>query len=1070
MMVAVLFMAASPVQPRAANAQGVWTGSIRGTVRSEAGTALDGAHVHVLDASTGRVQQARVARGHFLIHGVEIGGPYVVEARHIGYRPQRTPPLQLTLGEPLEIDFVLQHAAIPLDPVRVLGATASAASNTGPNGGATIRDSLLSRLPTPNRNFLDFVPLSPHVSTKVGHQRSGLSAAGANFRFNTYLLNGAEERFVNSNVSTAHLGSSVPIDAVKEYQVLVMPYDVRYGDFAGALINTVTRSGTNELRGSTFAYWRNNQLARGGTPASDSLAYDRWQYGFSLGGPIVRDRVHFFVAPAIERLGSPAAGPFVGQAPGAAPVMPVSDADVARFAEALRGQGMRAGGGGAAKERNALHNLFARVDADLPRWRSRATAFVSDARAERTDFSRADTFYLSSARQTAASSLRLISLGLQTDVAGGAAHNQLLVSHSTDRAEQRPAARQPLVRVLVPGTGGTLVPLAAGAKESAHGPFRQSEALRVRDALTLPLGTRHVLVLGASVEWFRIRPGGIAGGYGVWTFSSLDSLEQGIAERYELRKDLGSATAVLRGTQYAAFLGDEWRPADRLTLTLGLRADALHLGNRAPYNAAVDSIFGRRTDLPPKPRVHVSPRIGFAWRADASGRDVLRGGVGLFTGRPPLAWLHAALTRHGVGTGVLRCGPLPSDNGPPPPFDADYRNPPTSCAAGNGPLTVTRGEVNLLDRNLRLAQALRGSLAWQRRLPWKVQATAELLVTRYASDFVFVNLNLQEPRGVDRFGRVMYGSIGAAGVADESARAPQFAEVIDLRNTSRNYARQLSMRLERTLDRRFAASASYTRSQVRDVQSPSRVNQRGLVTWADARATSGPHDDVERGISLNDLPHRIVVAMTYTAPWERWSTMFSLYYVGESGSPFTYLAYGDRRRGDLNADGSNLNDPIYVPRNAFNPDEIRFDGRSEAAGVDNSDEAQAARVLAQQVAFDRFVESMPCLRRQRGRIVERNSCQNAWSNTTVASVRQTLPIAGRQLEAELGVFNVLNLLHHSWGHYRVSSPSLLQHVGQTSGTVETSQPIFRFDPAQARRTELPRESAFQLQFALRYSF
>jgi hypothetical protein len=175
--------------------------------------------------------------------------------------------------------------------------------------------------------------------------------------------------------------------------------------------------------------------------------------------------------------------------------------------------------------------------------------------------------------------------------------------------------------------------------------------------------------------------------------------------------------------------------------------------------------------------------------------------------------------------------------------------------------------------------------------------------------------------------------------------------------------------------------------------------------------------------------------------------------VGESGSPFTYRAGGANGRGDLNADGSNINDPIYVPRDAADPAEILFAGTS----------------AEQQEAFEAFVRRTPCLRRQRGRILERNSCREPFSHTTIASLRQAVPFGGQALEAELDVFNVLNLINSGWGHYRVASPRVLEHVGQSPGAVETSQPIFRFTP-RADWMTVPTESAFQLQLALRYRF
>jgi hypothetical protein len=383
--------------------------------------------------------------------------------------------------------------------------------------------------------------------------------------------------------------------------------------------------------------------------------------------------------------------------------------------------------------------------------------------------------------------------------------------------------------------------------------------------------------------------------------------------------------------------------------------------------------------------------------------------------------------------------------------------------------TAPLGDVDLVDRNLRMAQTQRASLAYDRRLRWGMTVTGEALVSRNASDFVFVNLNLKGPQSTDAFGRVLYGTIGGNGVATPALRSG-FSEVIDLRNTSKNYSYQLMTRLEKRFAQRTAATVSYTYSHVRDVQSPSRVNMPGIVLWADARPVSGRHDDLIRGTSLNDLPHALVAALTYTAPWRSGTTDFSFYYVGESGSPFTYLASGVSRRGDLNADGSNANDPIYVPRDASDMREIVFSGRSDASGADNSPAAQTDRVLAQQAALERFIQRAACLRKQRGSIVERNSCREPWSHTTIVGVRQALPISGHSLEAELDVFNVLNLLNARWGQYRVAAPRLLEHVGQTPGAAESAQPVFRFDMERPEWTTLQTESAFQFQLGVRYRF
>jgi len=233
---------------------------------------------------------------------------------------------------------------------------------------------------------------------------------------------------------------------------------------------------------------------------------------------------------------------------------------------------------------------------------------------------------------------------------------------------------------------------------------------------------------------------------------------------------------------------------------------------------------------------------------------------------------------------------------------------------------------------------------------------------------------------------------------------------------------------------------------------------------------SGRHDDLTPSVSSNDIPHRVIAVGSLVAPWSRAPTTLSFYYVGESGRPFTYLAYGTSGHGDLNADGSSANDPIYVPRDAMDTSELRISGISSAEGADNSTAAQAERERTQRTAFEAFVSRTACLRRQRGRILERNSCRDPWSNTTNASLRQAIPVRGRSVEIQLDVFNVLNFVNADWGRRRAAVSGLLEHFRQTTASGTASQPIFRFAGNGPGWTTVAGESEFQLQLAARYRF
>jgi len=1052
-----------------ARGQGVTTAGIHGRVSAGARKDVD-ARVRVSDDATGFAVEVHARGGRFLIQGLEPGGPYTVTARALGFAPRRAAGVYVTLGELREMEFVLEPLSTRLDTVAVVAPSRSVSSRSDGGTGMTIPESWLEHLPTLNRDLYDFVRLVPQISTKISLPNPGFSAAGMGFRFNNFLINGVSERSLGG-VSAASSGNkSIPLDAVQEYQVLLAPYDVRYGNFAGALVNTVTKSGTNTLRGSLFVFGRNDRFARGGGAAS-TTPYERVQYGLSVGGPLIRNRLHFFVAPELQHFSFPADGPYVGQPQNAERPVPVSAAYLDRFNAIMRSYGLVAGSAGPIENGNPLRNLFTRLDLALPEWSSRVVVWNNYGAGDDIAFSRAsrDTFSLSSYQVTRSSQARITALQLHTTLGrAGGGHNELLVSRRSDAADPAGAVQQQVVRVSVPSLSGGRITLNTGTHESAQNNGFSSWSVSAKDNLTLPLGGRHVATLGAEVERFRAHRGGGVGSYGTWSFASLDNLALGVADRYEVRIDFANANAAAPGGQYAAYAGDQWQATDRLLVTGGVRADLFAMDGHAPYQPLVDSIFGRRTDQMPRGRTELSPRLGVVWDLSGTGRHQLRGGLGIFAGRYPVGWPYSALTSYGVG-GVLRCTSLGPATRYPPPFAPDYRTRPSACRGGATITPSFPGDVDLLDRNLRMVRVARGSLAYDWRMPWGLGLTNEALVTRTLSDVVFLNLNLPEPTATDPYGRVMYGAIGTTGAATLKPRSP-FSEVIDARSAGGNHSYELSARLETTRSTRASGSISYTYARARDIQTPTRVNTRGTVAWASARATGGRHDDLTTSISSNDVPHRVIVAGTYVAPWSRARSELSFYYVGESGRPFTYIASGTLGRGDLNADGSNADDPVYVPRSALDTSEMRFSGFSDSANADNSPAGQAARERAQRNAFEDFVERAPCLRRQRGRILDRNSCREPWSNMTIASVRQTVPLRERGVDVQLDIFNVLNLLNGDWGKRREAAPALLEHIGQTPEPVQTARPIFRFDATTPHLTTLADESVFQLQLAVRYHF
>jgi hypothetical protein len=761
-------------------------------------------------------------------------------------------------------------------------------------------------------------------------------------------------------------------------------------------------------------------------------------------------------------------GPYVGQPEGAETSVPVRAADIGRMDDLLGQYGLTAGSGAAVPNRGTQRNIFARIDASIRSLRSRAVLWLNDTRTRTRVFNRdlaaPDSFPLTTFVSDISSGTRALAVQLFSAPGRGRVQNELGLSWRRISLAGIPVVEQPVVRAIVPGTSGGTSILLSGTPLQSQGEGQGAHTVTLSDMLSLGAGSDHALTLGVEAEWFNAGSGSLANSYGTWTFSSLDSLAAGAAARYEVAQDFGGASTRLTGGQYSLYAGDHWRIGDRLALTFGLRADLLVINGRPPYNEMVDDLFGRRTDDRFDRSVKLAPRLGFTWQASASGHDLVRGGAGVFTGRPPLAWILTPLQNYGTGIGILRCGTQPGDLGLPPRFDPSATDPPATCVGGGTP---PQGDVELMAPGLGLAQSFRGVLAYERRLPGRLVATLEGLYSRSLSDFMFVNLNLVGPQSMDARGRVMYGAIDGQGRAQPLRVSAGLPSVIELQNVSGGSAIQMSLSLAREFDRGMAVQASYTWSRVRDVQTPVRVNARGLLNWA-SRAVSGRHDDLDPAASLNDVPHRITFAGTWRAPWRKWTTEVSLLYVGESGSPFTWLYRGGGGRGDLNADGS-LNDPVYVPTSALDPGEVIFSGFSSQPGADNSPAAQEERIASQRASLERFIANSPCLHASRGTILSRNECREPWVNTTALSVRQAVPIGPRALELHVDLFNVLNLINSDWGRRRLLvNPALLEHVAQVPGSSGRPEPVFRFDESSAGWRSDPVESPFQFQLGLRY--
>jgi hypothetical protein len=427
----------------------------------------------------------------------------------------------LTLSQNLTLDFRLQRQAFIMSTVSVTAETDPILSSDRTGAAMVISDSALRRLPSLDRTFTDFVVLSPEVSDAG----PGLSGGGVNNRVNNIQIDGASENDLFGLGDTGQpggqaRGKSIGLESVREYQVLLAPFDVRQGNFGGVLVNAVTRGGTNELHGSLFFSSRSEGLARN-VDYVRSQEYRQTQFGFSLGGPLVRDRVHLFIAPEFQRRFEPARGPYLGQSSG----FPTSADEIDRFRSTLSGFGIDAGSAGPARNANPLRNIFARLDV-APSINTRLVLRHNYGRAEDDVLARDATLLRLTSNAHAFTSVKGSTVAqLYTSFERGAG-NELIVGYNRIRDDRRAVSASPQVQVDVPTLTGGTVRLRAGAENSSQGTEVDQDVVELTDNFTFPIG-QHRVTVGTKNQFYRIRNLFAQNSFGVWEFASVDSLARG---------------------------------------------------------------------------------------------------------------------------------------------------------------------------------------------------------------------------------------------------------------------------------------------------------------------------------------------------------------------------------------------------------------------------------------------------------------------------------------------------------------------------------------------------------------
>ena len=1115
------------------SAQGVTTGAIAGKVTDPQGQPVAQAGVQVTHRGSGYTTSVRTRdNGQFLVQGLEVGGPYTVTIRAIGFQPFIRENVDVNLSEATRVNAQLVAQAVELSAVTISDTVTGDFAPTRQGVTVQISDTMVQRIPTFSRDFIDQLKLAPQVVYPASGAASG---AGAYNRYNTITIDGANqgERFnlggSGGVPGGAAGGKIVSLEAVKEFRVMFTPSDVRQGNFAGMLVNAVSKSGTNELHGGALYTNRSSDPVLGVEMVGERLrtpSFDVKQYGFHIGGPIIRDRLHFFIAPEWQQRAEPATGPYYldGQPspPPDDPGIPLDSLN--RIINVMQTTyGFDVGSVDPVQRETPLANLFGRLDFQIsPQhrlafrqiinhdqqdqfFRSATNNYSADPLTQNNGFRFTTNQFAFDSKNTSST------LQLYSNFAGGMS-NELIVGYSTIKDARDVPVQAPEVTVGVQvGTARRAVTF--GTEQFSPNNLLDQKIFEVVNNFTMPIG-QHTWTFGGRLDRTHIFNNFAQASYGVYKFFNTDSLavgrSNGYAVAYANSRNAADIPADFHVNVYSLYAQDQWAVNDRLTITAGLRADIPSLPDSPPENdtlrVKVDSAvcakascgaFSVSTSATPKTRVLFSPRIGFNYNAGGNSRNQIRGSIGVYTGPPPYILLGNAYANTGLGLVRLSCTNA-SPTTQTPTFTLDVDNLPTACNGGVEPGAGQAGTlgVNTTDPNFKYPQFFGISGGFDRELPGGFVLTVEGLYRKAINAVVVRDLNLIGPRMVggsvyhDRNGRVLYAdTVSSAGAVTNnnqrwltSLRGVNFTEgIIDVTNESEDYNYSISTQLHKRFTDRFEGTVAYTYLKSMDVQS--LTSDRAISNFRFGRQTATALDNYQVTNSNFSRPHRFLAYGTYSFPF---LTDITLYYEGTSGVPFVYVAGSGSgasgTAGDLNGDLVNGNDPLYIPRNANDPNEVQVGTIVSGAFVPSPTQAQA---------LENFISSQPCLDRQRGRIMERNSCRSPFQHRFDLSIRQGLPsVRGQQFSVQLDIFNFLNILNNDWGQIRLptlaatnNNQSALGVIGRTPGPLAVSQPQFTFD-SRLYQTDPNRKdflapkpfenrttgSSYQLQLTLRYSF
>ncbi len=1018
----------------------VTTATLNGVVSDEKGETLIGAAVIATHTPSGtRFGVVTREDGLFTIPNMRVGGPYTVKVTFVGFKDVEQNDVYLNLNQKTNLKIQMRSADSQLQELTVKANRNDIMGSDRTGAETAINSQMLSALPTISRSQADFTRLNPMAA-------EGGSFAGRNDQFNNFSVDGTifNNPFGLDASTPGGQADAQPIslDAIEQINVSIAPYDVSQAGFTGASVNAVTKSGTNEFKGTVFGFFRNKNMYGAKVDGTDVSRGDlkQTQAGFSIGGPIIKNRLFFFANYEQSRLSDFGSYFLANRGTSGANISRVLASDLDAVRSVLKSKfGYETGDYENYKHNTNSDKALLKLDLNINDNNKLAVTFntldaFKDKPAHPSAIGRRgpDAITLQFQNSGYRINNKILSgiVELKSTI-GNKASNKLQVGYSAFKDFRDPFSTPfPVVNISKNGTRY----IVAG-----HEPFSISNKLnqkvfQVNDNLNLYLG-KHTLTVGSSLEKFSFDNSFNLTGYGARVFFpdlAMDTFVQFVnkggldaevasAKKAAVDNENGPhqfgnwALAETNLGQFAIYGQDEIAVNKKLTFTAGLRIDVpLYFDTKTKmeesikrnccyddkiqyYDEAANPVLLNSLTFP-KQTPLISPRLGFNYDVMGDRSQVLRGGSGLFTGRFPFVWI------------------------------------------GNQVANPNFFFYCVTEPDFKFPQVWRTNLGYDFKTKSDWIASVDVIYTKDINGMMVRNYGLKKPTarlsGADT--RPIYGA---------TDKGTNTAYVFT--NTSVGYSFNTSIQLEKTWESGLYIKLGYNYLDAKDAAS------------IDAEISSDAYDrnpanilntnTAELAPSLYGNKHRVlgVLSKKFTYGEGKWSTLISVFTEYVKGGRYSYTYSGD-----INNDGSGLNDLMYVPTDA-QVDQMAF----------------AGDVAAQRSALKAYIAQDDYLSSRRGQYTEKYGALSPWYSHWDLRLAQDYVLPNKnRIEFTMDILNVGNLISNKWGVRQFATQTgLSQPLGVS---VASGVPTYQFDASQKSTyfNDFSLLSRWNMQLGLRYSF